>query len=58
MHVIIHFTIITVEKFSHSDRLIAIVDKSTDNKNDIRWNVSTFSVENKANSAYTFVILL
>ena len=45
------FDVITIflqelSKFLHADWLVAIVYKSTDNKNDIRCNAHAFSMEN------------
>ena len=41
-----------------ADWLVAIVCKSTDNKNDVRCNMHAFSMEYKANSMQTFPMLL
>ena len=43
---------------ARADWLVAIVYKSTDNKNDVGCNAWAFSTENKANSARTFSMLL
>ena len=53
---IICFTI-TV-KIPHADWLVAIVRKSTDNKKDVTCNARAFSMQNKANPAHTFYMLL
>ena len=45
-------------KFPHADWLVAIVYKSTDNKNDVKCKARAFSTENKTNSAHNFSLLL
>ena len=47
-----------LSKFPRADWLVAIVYKSTDNKNDVRCNERAFSTKKIANSARTFSMLL
>ena len=54
---IFNFTI-TVQIPARADWLLAIVYKSTDNKNDVRCSARAFSSERKANSARNLSLLL
>ena len=47
-----------LSKFPRADWLVAVVCKSTDNKNDVKCKARAFLTENKANSVRTFTMLL